>query len=89
MLVEFPPGYASVVHTHPVAGLCYVLEGKAISQYEGEEIRQFSAGQSYQDEANTVHRIFRNASTEEPLRFICAAKLKSGAPFLQPIPGPR
>lgn len=89
MLVEFPPGYASLPHSHPVAGVCYVIEGMAQSQYEGEEIKQFSAGQSYQDQANTIYQIFRNASTEEPLRFICAAKLKIGTPFMQPIPSTR
>jgi quercetin dioxygenase-like cupin family protein len=89
MLVDFPPGHASVVHSHPVIGLCYVIEGKAISQYEGEEIKYFAAGQSYQDQANKLHVIFRNASSEESLRFICAAKIKNGAPFLQAIPGAR
>lgn len=86
MLVEFPPGHASDVHSHPVVGLCYVVEGTAMSQYEGEEIKRFSAGQSYQDQPNKVHVIFRNASTAEPLRFICAAKIKVGAPFMQPAP---
>ncbi|MFA5950056.1 MAG: cupin domain-containing protein [Hyphomicrobium sp.] len=84
MLVEFPPGYANIAHSHPVASVCYVIEGTALSQYEGEEIKQFSAGQSYQDQANKTHLIFRNASSEAALRFICAAKIKIGVPFLQP-----
>ena len=29
MLVEFPPGYASPAHTHPVIGLNYIVEGFA------------------------------------------------------------
>jgi quercetin dioxygenase-like cupin family protein len=85
MLVEFPPGYANVAHSHPVAGVCYVIEGTAQSQYEGEEIKQLSAGQSYQDQANKTHLMFRNVSDKDTLRFICAAKIKIGVPFMRPL----
>jgi len=84
MLVEFPPGYSSAPHSHPVVGLCYVIEGTAESQYEGEAIMTIASGGSYQDKPNQVHALFRNVSASDPLRFLCAAKIKKGLPFLQP-----
>lgn len=89
MLVEFPPGYSNVAHRHPVAGVCYILEGKALSRYDGEEVKELPTGQSFQDEAENVHTVFRNASTKQPLRFLCAAKIKTGVQYMQPLSSPR
>jgi quercetin dioxygenase-like cupin family protein len=89
MQVEFPPGYSNAAHRHPVAGVCYILEGKALSQYDGEDVKELSAGQSFQDQANNIHTMFRNASAKDPLRFICAAKIKTGVQYMQPLPDPR
>ncbi|PKO25150.1 MAG: hypothetical protein CVU35_05665 [Betaproteobacteria bacterium HGW-Betaproteobacteria-8] len=85
MLVEFPPEYSNVAHSHPVAGLCYVIEGTAESQYEGEELKTIHAGDSYQDSATKKHLLFRNASKTEALRFICAAKINKETAFMQPL----
>src|SRR5262245_27519486 len=68
MLIEYPPGVAGTPHRHPVTGLCYVIEGTAESQYEGEPLKTFRAGDSYRDPASKPHLIFRNASAEKPLR---------------------
>lgn len=85
MLVEFPPAYSNVAHLHPVGGLCYVIEGTAESKYEGEEIKVFHAGDSYQDKANKVHLLFRNMSNTESLKFTCTAKIKKEQQFMLPI----
>lgn len=85
MLVEFPPEYSNVAHSHPVGGLCYVITGTAESQYEGEDVKVFHAGDSYQDQANKKHLLFKNSSTTEPLKFTCTAKIKKDQPFMLPL----
>lgn len=85
MLVEFPPAFSNVAHTHPAVGLCYVIEGMAESQYEGEAIKILHAGDSYQDLANSKHLLFRNVSKTDGLRFICGMKMKKDQPYMQPL----
>jgi len=85
MLIEFPPAVSSPVHMHPVAGLCYVISGTAESQYEGEDVRVFKAGDSYQDAAAKKHLLFRNPSKTESLKFTCAAKIKKDQQFMLPV----
>lgn len=85
MLVEFPPAFSNVAHTHPVAGLCYVIEGTAESQYEGEDVKTLHAGDSYQDSATKKHLMFRNASKTDGLKFTCAAKIKKDQQFMRPL----
>jgi quercetin dioxygenase-like cupin family protein len=85
MLVEFPPGYASPAHLHPVVGLNYIVEGAAESQYEGEALKTLHAGDSYQDLANKKHLVFRNASTTAGLKFMVAYTIAKDLPFMQPL----
>lgn len=85
MLIEYPPNVSSVPHIHPVGGLCYVVEGAAESQYEGEDLKTFKAGDSYQDIATIKHLLFRNASKTDPLKFTCTAKIKKDQQFMLPI----
>jgi len=85
MLVEFPPKFANVAHTHPVIGLCYVIKGVAESQYEGEELKTLHAGDSYQDSVTKKHLLFRNASETDTLKFTCAAKIKINQEFMLPL----
>lgn len=84
MMMEFPPGAASARHRHPVAGVCYVLEGTAESQYEGEALRTLHAGDSYIDPATRPHLVFRNVG-RTPLRFTCAARIGVEQPFMLPL----
>lgn len=84
MRVTFPPGAASPPHRHPAPGLCYVLEGTAESQYEGEALTTLHAGDSYQDSPDRPHLVFRNPSATTRLRFTCAATLGIDQPFFQP-----
>jgi len=85
MLIEYPPGVAGTPHRHPVTGLCYVVEGTAESQYEGEPLKTFRTGDSYQDPATKPHLIFRNASATQPLRFTCSAKLGKSQEFVEAL----
>ncbi|MFO1518986.1 MAG: cupin domain-containing protein [bacterium] len=81
ILIEYPPGVAGPPHFHPVVGLNYIIEGIAESQYEGEPIKTFHSGDSYQDPANKRHVIFRNASKTKPLKFLVACKIPKGQSF--------
>lgn len=84
MQIEYPPAYSAPPHRHPVAGLCYVIEGAAETQYEGGAAKVVSAGESFQDEAGKTHSLFRNVSTTNSLRFLCAAKIRKDQPYLLP-----
>jgi quercetin dioxygenase-like cupin family protein len=86
ILIEYPPGAAAPPHLHPVVGLNYILEGAAESQYEGEPVKTFHAGDSYQDPANRKHLIFRNASKTEVLRFIVTCRIPKGQSFTRELP---
>lgn len=87
ILIEYAPGAAAAPHLHPVVGLNYIIQGTAESQYEGEALKTFRAGDSYQDPANMKHLIFRNASKTEPLKFLVACKIPKGQSFVIPSKG--
>jgi quercetin dioxygenase-like cupin family protein len=82
VLITYPPGIGLPVHHHPGVAHNYVLEGVAESQYEGEELKRFVAGQSYQDKANVPHTIFRNGDRTSPLKYLIAYTVKKGQSFL-------
>ncbi len=82
--VEIAPGYSVPAHSHPVAGVCYVIEGAAETQYEGEAAKVVRAGGSFQDQAGKTHTVFRNVSPTDRLKFVCATKIKKGQEYLLP-----
>jgi quercetin dioxygenase-like cupin family protein/uncharacterized damage-inducible protein DinB len=84
-LLELPPGGEAPVHKHPGIGVGYVLEGVYESQYEGEELKRFTAGDAIYDLAETPHQIARNGSDCEPLRFIMTFVVEKGGPTSLPI----
>ena len=84
-LISLPPGAAAPVHAHPGIGVGYVLEGIYESQYEGEALRRFTAGDPIYDLAHTPHLIARNASPTLPLRFIMTFIVPNGAPTILPV----
>jgi quercetin dioxygenase-like cupin family protein len=84
-LISLPPGAAAPVHRHPGIGVGYVLEGAYESQYEGEVLKRFTAGDAICDLADTPHLIARNGSQTEPLRFIMTFIVKKGDPTILPL----
>jgi quercetin dioxygenase-like cupin family protein len=84
-LLSLPPGAAAPAHRHPGIGVGYVLEGVYESQYEGEELKQFTAGDSIYDLAHTPHLIARNGSASKPLRFIMTFIVATGQPTILPL----
>jgi len=82
LMVTFAPGVSAPSHYHPVIGHNFVLEGEAESQYAGEPLMRFKAGDSFQDRADREHVLFRNASATAPLRYILTYSIKAGDPYL-------
>jgi quercetin dioxygenase-like cupin family protein len=78
-LIEYPPGADGSGHSHPVEGLGYVLEGSIISAFDDDTPETFVAGQSFKDAAS-FHRVSRNASATEWMRFVIAYSVKIGEP---------
>lgn len=79
VLLSLPPGGFAPRHNHPGVGVGYVLEGVYESQYEGEELKRFSAGDAIYDLAGTPHLIARNPSETEWLRFTMTFIVSKGA----------
>lgn len=88
MIVTFPPGAQSEPHVHPVQGMNYIIEGTVESQYEGYPLEHFKAGDSYLDLAGVAHKIFRNPSKTQSLKFVIAFKIKKGVAFKQDLQSP-
>jgi quercetin dioxygenase-like cupin family protein len=78
-LIEYPPGGDGSGHSHPVVGLGYVLEGSVLSAFDDDEVETFKAGQSFVDSAS-FHRVSRNGSETEPLRFLISYAVRIGEP---------
>ena len=63
----------------PVPGVGYVLEGRMVSAFDDDADEVIIAGQGFQDKAS-FHRVSRNGSTTEPMRFVIAYTVKAGEP---------
>jgi quercetin dioxygenase-like cupin family protein len=64
-------------HMHPCAVLGYILEGIAVLEIEGEEVRTLPAGSAFYEPDGVVVANFGNASQSEPMKFV-AFYLKNG-----------
>jgi quercetin dioxygenase-like cupin family protein len=78
-LITYPPGADANNHSHPVAGVGFVLEGVMVSAFDDDSEETFLAGQSFVDRAS-YHRIVRNDSKTRPMRFLIAYTVKTGEP---------
>jgi quercetin dioxygenase-like cupin family protein len=81
-LVEFPPGAESKVHTHPVQGVGYVLEGSFESSFGDGPATVKHAGEAFVDVPGQPHH-FRNADSARPLRFVFAGTFHKNDPLIQ------
>jgi quercetin dioxygenase-like cupin family protein len=78
-LITYPAGADGSGHLHPVPGLGYVLEGTMITAF-GEDAEEIvPAGTSFQDKAG-FHRVSRNGSATEPMRFVITYTVRTGEP---------
>jgi quercetin dioxygenase-like cupin family protein len=78
-LITYPPGADASNHSHPVVGVGFVLAGSMVSAFDNDREETFIAGQSFTDRAG-YHRVSRNGSNEEPLRFLIAYTVRTGEP---------
>lgn len=78
-LITYPPGADASNHSHPVVGVGFVLEGTMVSAFDNDPEESFFAGQSFMDRAS-FHRISRNGSTTESLKFVIAYTVRKGEP---------
>jgi quercetin dioxygenase-like cupin family protein len=78
-LITYPPGADGSKHSHPVAGLGFILEGTIVSAFDDDPEETFVAGQSFLDRAG-FHRVSRNGSQTQPMKFIIAYTVKRGEP---------
>jgi quercetin dioxygenase-like cupin family protein len=78
-LITYPQGADASNHSHPVVGLGFVLEGTLVSAFDSDPEEIFAAGQSFTDRAS-FHRVSRNGSSTEVLRFLIAYTVEKGEP---------
>lgn len=81
--IEYPPGASAPPHHHPVVGIGYVIEGAFDSGFAGAPLAHVSAGQSFVDPARVEHRVFRNASSRQALKFVVAYTIPGGTPIVE------
>ena len=85
--VSYAPGQASEPHSHPGSVFAYVLEGKVVSQLEGEPApTTYSQGQSWYEAPGSHHIVSRNASATEPAKIVVWAMSAEGEPIKKPLP---
>lgn len=77
--ITYPPGADGSNHSHPVIGIGYMLEGTMISAFDEDPEETFVAGQSFVDHAS-FHRVSRNGSETEPMKFVIAYTVRTGEP---------
>src|SRR6202012_6083851 len=70
-LITYPTGADGSGHSHPVPGIGYVLEGTMVSAFDDDDEQIILAGQSFQAKSS-FHRVVRNGSPTEPMRFVIA-----------------
>jgi quercetin dioxygenase-like cupin family protein len=70
--VLYPPGGASLPHSHAKSAFiyAYVVSGAIESQVGDEPARIYTAGQSFYEEPGALHRISRNASKSAPAKLL-------------------
>jgi quercetin dioxygenase-like cupin family protein len=77
--ITYPPGADASNHSHPVVGIGLLLEGTMISAFDNDPEEAFTAGQSFIDPAS-FHRVSRNGSLTEPMKFVITYTVKEGEP---------
>jgi len=84
ILVEYPPGASSPVHTHHAQALVYVLEGSIVMQVRGGAPVTLAPGQTWYEGPDDVHVVSRNASNSSPAKYLVFLVKDKGAQILVP-----
>ncbi len=72
VVVGYPPGAASVPHTHAKSAFiyAYVVSGEIESKVNDGKTRVYKAGESWSEPPGASHSISRNASKTEPAKLL-------------------
>jgi len=84
ILVQYPPGASSPVHTHHAQALVYVLEGSIVMQVRGGAPVTLAPGQTWYEGPDDVHVVSRNASNSSPAKYLVFLVKDKGAQILVP-----
>jgi len=70
--VDYPPGGASVPHTHAKSSFiyAYVVSGSIESKVNNEQAKVYHAGENWYEAPGAIHSISRNASKTEPAKLL-------------------
>jgi quercetin dioxygenase-like cupin family protein len=89
LIVDYPPGAASVPHRHAGSAFIYafVVSGAIRSQVDDERVQVFRTGEGWFENPGAHHRVSANASLTEPARLLAvfivdAAEKDLTAPLL-------
>lgn len=71
-VVDYPPGGASVPHTHAKSSFiyAYVISGSIESKVNDGTTRVYKAGESWSEPPGASHPVSRNASKTEPAKLL-------------------
>lgn len=83
LIVEWPPGSGTGLHTHPGDEYTTVLEGEVIGRKEGSEAKTYTAGQSYHNDPGVVHEATNKASA--PAKTFNVFVVEKGKPVTEPV----
>ena len=72
VVVDYPPGGASVPHTHAKSSFiyAYVISGSIKSKVNDGATRVYKAGESWSEPPGASHPISRNASETQPAKLL-------------------
>ncbi|MGJ8628253.1 MAG: cupin domain-containing protein [Sulfitobacter sp.] len=84
LTIEIAPGSVVGAHRHGGFVYVYLLEGRMRSQMEGEEPVEYSAGQSWIEQAGALHTHTENPSKTDPAKFLAVIYSKEDAVITQP-----
>jgi quercetin dioxygenase-like cupin family protein len=78
--VLYPPGGASVPHSHAKSAFiyAYVVSGAIESQVDSKPARIYRAGQAFYEEPGAHHLISRNASKSVPAKLLAVFIVNTG-----------
>jgi quercetin dioxygenase-like cupin family protein len=83
--VEHAPGGSSAIHRHNAHAFVYVLEGSVVMQLKGGQEVTLTPGQTFYEGPDDIHVVDRNASGNDPAKFIVFLIKDKGAPALVPV----
>jgi quercetin dioxygenase-like cupin family protein len=70
LLLTLPPKFASTPHKHSGPVFAYVLDGKLENRVDPEDVKTFSAGDSWFEPAMHTHLVMHNLSDTEQARVL-------------------